>query len=333
MPLLEVEGLSVTYSLKNARVQAVSDVSFSIDEGETLGLVGESGCGKSSVAFSLMRVVPPRTRLDGHVLFAGKDLFSLNDKAMRQERWRSISMVFQAAMNAFNPVIRVSDQIAEALLKHESISRSDARVRVAEMFDRVGLPRARLSAYPHELSGGMRQRAIIAMSLICRPKLLIADEPTTALDVVMQDQILGTIKDLQGEFGFALLVISHDISMIAQTCDRVAVMYGGRIMEVAETTRLFEGSEHPYTRALLDAYPTIDGPRKALRGIPGRPPDLSSPPTGCRFAPRCVLRQTICEEIEPDLREVTADHTSRCHFAGEIESRLRDNRLEGAYEI
>jgi oligopeptide/dipeptide ABC transporter ATP-binding protein len=322
MPLLDVQHLSLAYQLKNAEVRAVADVSFTIDRGETLGLVGESGCGKSSVAFSLMRVVPPGTRLSGRVLLDGEDLFGLDEAAMRQRRWKRIAMVFQAAMNALNPVFRVSDQVAEPLLKHERVSKRAARARVAEIFDLVGLPRARLDAYPHELSGGMKQRAVIAMSLICRPQMLIADEPTTALDVVVQDQILGMLKELQNELGFALLIISHDISMIAQTCDRVAVMYGGRIMEISPTNRLFEQPEHPYSRALLDAYPTLDGPRRQLIGLPGQPPDLSNPPPGCRFAPRCPLAQEICVLTEPELRPLDDTRASRCHFAGEIEARL-----------
>lgn len=328
MPLLDVQNLSLAYRLQNAEVNAVSDVSFSIDRGETLGLVGESGCGKSSVAFSLMRVVPPGTRLSGRVLLDGEDLFLLDETAMRQRRWKSIAMVFQAAMNAMNPVFRVGDQVAEPLLKHEQISKQAARARVGEMFDLVGLPRARMDAYPHELSGGMRQRAVIAMSLVCRPRILIADEPTTALDVVVQDQILGMLKDIQSELGFALLIISHDISMIAQTCDRVAVMYGGRIMEIASTRQLFQDSEHPYTRALLDAYPTLDGPRRHLIGLPGQPPDLSRPPQGCRFAPRCPMSKEICSTIEPGLLPLENERWSRCHFAGDVESQLAARREE-----
>jgi oligopeptide/dipeptide ABC transporter ATP-binding protein len=330
MPLLDVQHLSLEYRLQNAAVRAVEDVSFTIDHGETLGLVGESGCGKSSVAFSLMRVVPPGTRLSGQVLLDGEDLFTLDEAAMRQRRWKQIAMVFQAAMNALNPVFRVSDQVAEPLLKHERVSKRAARARVAEIFDLVGLPRARLDAYPHELSGGMKQRAVIAMSLICRPQVLIADEPTTALDVVVQDQILGMLKELQDELGFALLIISHDISMIAQTCDRVAVMYGGRIMEVSPTRDLFEQPEHPYTHALLDAYPTVDGPRRYLIGLPGQPPDLSDPPPGCRFAPRCPLAEEICVVTEPGLRALEATHASRCHFAGEVGTRLAGRREEVA---
>ena len=317
---LEVDHLTIDYSLSGGVVHAVQDVAFRVGPGETLGLVGESGCGKSSVAFALMRLLPQAATVVGTINLDGQNLLALSAEKMRLMRGRSISMIFQAAMNALNPVFRVGDQIAEPLLSHGNIRAADARLRVLEMFDLVGLPRARFGAYPHELSGGMKQRVMIAMSLIERPHVVIADEPTTALDVVIQDQILGMIKDLQRELQFGLLMISHDMAMIAETCDRVAVMYAGRIMEEAPVHRLLRESAHPYTVALMGAHPDLYGPRRVVHPLPGVTPNMTSLPPGCRFALRCALRTDLCA-VEPNLLTVDPDHLSRCHYAAELKAK------------
>jgi peptide/nickel transport system ATP-binding protein len=296
-------------------VQAVDKVSFSLDKGESAGLVGESGCGKSSIAMAIMKLMPPNAVIiGGEILFKGENVLLKNDEEIRQIRWKEISMVFQAAMNALNPVIRVGDQIIEAIQAHNEMSEAEAWEKVKDLYRLVGLDPGRGKSYPHEYSGGMKQRAIIAMSLACSPDLIIADEPTTALDVIMQDQIIQEIVALQDHSDMAMIYISHDISVIAETCAKTGVMYAGKIVEYADTDSLFYDTLHPYTRALLSSYPSIKGEVKRLNPIPGEPPNLLDPPTGCRFYPRCPEREEICDNQEPEYLEVKEDHFVACHL-------------------
>jgi peptide/nickel transport system ATP-binding protein len=296
-------------------VQAVDKVSFSLDKGESAGLVGESGCGKSSVAMAIMKLMPPNAVIiGGEILFKGENVLLKDDEEIRGIRWKEISMVFQAAMNALNPVISVGDQIIEAIQAHNEMSEAEAWEKVKDLYQLVGLDPGRGKSYPHEYSGGMKQRAIIAMSLACSPDLIIADEPTTALDVIMQDQIIQEIVALQDHSDMAMIYISHDISVIAETCAKTGVMYAGKIVEYADTDSLFYDTLHPYTKALLSSYPSIKGEVKRLNPIPGEPPNLLDPPTGCRFYPRCPEREGICDSQEPEYLEVKKDHFVACHF-------------------
>jgi peptide/nickel transport system ATP-binding protein len=313
--LLDIRNLTLHYETTKGMVQAVDKVSFSLDKGESAGLVGESGCGKSSVAMAIMKLMPPNALIiGGEILFKGENILLKDDEEIRQIRWKEISMVFQAAMNALNPVISVGDQIIEAIQAHNEMSEAEAWEKVKELYRLVGLDPGRGKSYPHEYSGGMKQRAIIAMSLACSPDLIIADEPTTALDVIMQDQIIQEIVALQDRSDMAMIYISHDISVIAETCAKTGVMYAGKIVEYADTDSLFYDTLHPYTKALLSSYPSIKGEVKRLNPIPGEPPNLLEPPQGCRFYPRCPEREVICERQEPEYLEVKEDHFVACHF-------------------
>jgi peptide/nickel transport system ATP-binding protein len=417
--MLEVNNLKTYFRILKGTVYAVDGVTFQLDRGDTMGLVGESGCGKTTTAFAITRLLPSNGQIvGGEILFDGsligradfptelsevlkeplwldetralverkmtrlasteEDPSSvmesrmlleqesacvqevnaiLNDESlspedMREEledlvddelnsffakrrrrriereieekmtdiRWSKISMIFQGAMNAFNPVYKVGDQVVEALLQHEDMTKDEAKERVLELFDLVGLDRTRVSGYPHEFSGGMRQRAIIAMSLACNPSLIIADEPTTALDVIMQDRILAEIRDLQKELHIAMMIITHDISVVAEVSQTIGIMYAGKLFEFGDIVSIFEQPANPYTIGLTAAFPSIKGERKKLASIPGSPPDLSEPPHGCRFHPRCKFAQEICRREEPSTVEVAENHWSLCHFAKEIYS-------------
>ncbi|MBI4641268.1 MAG: ABC transporter ATP-binding protein [Candidatus Tectomicrobia bacterium] len=316
MKLLEVKNLKMYYQISQGVVKAVDDVSFEIEKGEAVGLVGESACGKTSTAMTIMKLLPPNARIvGGQILFKGEDLVPKSDLEMRRIRWKGISMIFQAAMNALNPVHRVGDQVLEAILSHQEISQAEAEKRVEELYHLVGMDPALAKGYPHEYSGGMKQRAVIAMALACNPDLIIADEPTTALDVIVQDQILREMTSLQKRLGMTMIYISHDISVIAETCNRIGVMYGGKLVEYADSNILFESPRHPYTQGLFASYPSLTGEVKKLRPIPGEPPNLLSPPSGCRFHPRCPLRDDICEKEEPAYEVVAERHYVACHFA------------------
>ncbi len=315
MSLLDIRNLTLHYGTAKGMVQAVDKVSFSLDRGESVGLVGESGCGKSSVAMAIMKLMPPNAVImEGEILFKGENILLKDDEEIRRIRWKEISMVFQAAMNALNPVISVGDQIIEAIQAHNDVSEAKAWEKVKELYRLVGLDPGRGKSYPHEYSGGMKQRAIIAMSLACSPDLIIADEPTTALDVIMQDQIIQEIVALQDRSDMAMIYISHDISVIAETCGKTGVMYAGKIVEYADTDSLFYDTLHPYTKALLSSYPSIKGEVKRLNPIPGEPPNLLNPPVGCRFYPRCPEREGICDSQEPEYLEVRDGHFVACHF-------------------
>ena len=315
--LLAVEGLVTVFPTWSGVAVAANHVSFSIAAGETLGLVGESGSGKSVTCRSILRLVPrPGEILGGSIHFDGKDVLALSARELRAIRGAEISMIFQDPMSSLNPVYTIGDQISEPLRAHRGMGRRAARVEAAQLLDRVGIPspRERLDAYPHELSGGMRQRVMIAIAISCKPKLLLADEPTTALDVTIQDQILSLLLDLQADEGMAILLVSHDLGVIAQTCDRVCVMYGGYVVEESPAAEIFERSKHPYTAALLRALPELAVGRR-LTPIPGQPPDLASLPDGCPFRPRCGFARPACAEVPMILEPAGPEQWTACTFA------------------
>jgi peptide/nickel transport system ATP-binding protein len=314
--LLSVEGLTTVFDLPSGPVPAVDSVSFEIRQGETLGLVGESGSGKSVTAFSIMRLVQPPGRIrSGHIRFRGRDLLELSERDMRAVRGADISLIFQEPMTALNPVFTIGDQIAEALLVHEKATKRDARSRAIELLGAVRIPGAasRVDDYPHQLSGGMRQRVLIAMAIACRPSLVIADEPTTALDVTIQAQILELLREMKTTLNLSLLLITHDLGVIAETADRVAVMYAGRIVEYGNVRDVFQRPQHPYTRGLLASIPG-GPPGTRLNAIDGSVPMLGALPKGCAFNPRCPDRFDRCTAAPPDEYRVGVEHTARCYL-------------------
>jgi peptide/nickel transport system ATP-binding protein len=323
--LLELRQLTVEYGAGAKRARAVDGVDLAIHEGETVGLAGESGCGKTTIANAVLQILRPPGRIaGGSILFEGEELLGKSTEELRRFRWRNVSMVLQSAMNALNPVMRVGDQFVDAMRAHERIDKRRALARAGELLELVGIDPRRARAYPHQLSGGMRQRVIIAMALALRPELIIMDEPTTALDVVVQREILQQVEALKQEFGFAVLFITHDLSLLLEFADRISIMYAGEIVESASALRLAENPRHPYTQGLLESFPPLTGPLTRLTGIPGAPPDLSDPPSGCRFHPRCpycvrdqsalYVRQTT---ERPVLRVVEPDHEVACHLVEE----------------
>jgi len=316
--ILEVKDLRTYFKITQGEVKAVDGVSFHLARGESLGLVGESGCGKTTVALSVIKLLPDNGRImSGKVIFDGRDITDLGDEDLYDFRWTEASMIFQGAMNALNPVKRVSDQIAEAMFIHDkNITKKQAMDRVRELFELVEINPNLIHCYPHEFSGGMRQRAIIAMALALNPKLVIGDEPTTALDVMVQAQIIDLINNLRRKLNMSLIMITHDLSIITEVCDRIAVMYAGKIVEMGDTRKVTTNFRHPYTEKLITAFPNIYKERIMVDSIPGDPPDLYEPPPGCRFAPRCHLRiGDICSEEEPELIDLTGDgHLTACHL-------------------
>jgi peptide/nickel transport system ATP-binding protein/oligopeptide transport system ATP-binding protein len=314
--LLEVRDLRTHFDTNQGLVRSVDGVSFDIDKGGCLGVVGESGSGKSVTALSIMRLIqkPPGRFANGEILFEGRDLLKASDREMRRIRGNEISMIFQEPMTSLNPVFTIGNQITETIVLHQRLSRAQARARAVEMLDLVGIADAhrRIDQYPHHLSGGMRQRVMIAMALSCNPKLLIADEPTTALDVTIQAQILDLMRNLRTEVEAAIMLITHDLGVIAEVVDEVVVMYAGKVVERAAVTGLFASPKHPYTIGLLDSIPKIDETRRRLKTIEGTVPNPAAFPPGCRFNPRCPLARDICRTQEPPLMPVTADHQSAC---------------------
>jgi oligopeptide/dipeptide ABC transporter ATP-binding protein len=320
-PLLVVEDLQTEFAMESGAVRAVDGVSFRLDDGESLGIVGESGCGKTTAALSLLRLLPANGRVvGGSARLFGIDLLGKSETAIRRYRWREIAIVFQGAMNALNPVQRIEDQIAEPIEQRLGLSKEDALKRAGELLELVGIPAARGRSYPHQLSGGMRQRTMIAMALSCDPAIVIGDEPTTALDVMVQAQILELLERLRRELGLSLILITHDLSVVAETCDRVLVMYAGRVAEEGPVGRTFSEPRHPYTRLLMGAFPSFHSDRRTLEVIPGAPPDLRRPPPGCRFAPRCPSVMDVCREVVPP--EVVFPDGVRvaCHLYGAAEN-------------
>jgi peptide/nickel transport system ATP-binding protein len=323
--LVRLEQLVVEYAGPDRTVRAVDGVDLTIHRGEIVGLAGESGCGKSTIANALMQILRPPARIGGgRILFQGEDLTRRNTEQLRRFRWQHVSMVFQSAMNALNPVMRVGDQFVDAMQAHERISKKAALARAADLLELVGIDRRRLRSYPHELSGGMRQRVIIGIALALEPELVIMDEPTTALDVVVQREILQQVQDLQRELGFAVLFITHDLSLLLEIAHRIAIMYAGEIVEAAPSATLHARGLHPYTSGLMSSFPPLTGPLERMVGIPGAPPDLSAPPEGCRFHPRCphcrpentdLYRRQTTER--PVLREVEPGHLVACHLVEE----------------
>ncbi|MFG2568625.1 ABC transporter ATP-binding protein [Streptomyces sp. NPDC048567] len=314
-PLLEVRDLTVTYP---GGAQAVRGVNLQVEAGRKLGIAGESGCGKSTLALALLRLLPAGAKVTGEILLNGEDVLAMKWGQVRAVRWAGASIVFQGAMHSLNAVHRIGDQIAEPILLHKKVTSAAARKRAGELLEQVGLPAARTDAYPHELSGGQRQRVMIAMALACDPGLIIADEPTTALDVMIQAQILRLIEQLVSEQDLGLIMISHDLAVLSDTCDRLAVMYAGRVVEEGPASEVYEGAHHPYSRALSGAFPRIGdlSSRFAPRGLPGDPPDPSALPAGCTFHPRCALALDSCATQDQELRDAGAGRQAACVLVG-----------------
>ncbi len=312
--LLDVRNLRVNYLTHRGPVRAVDGVSFAIQPGEVIGLAGESGSGKSTIAHGILRILrPPALITGGQILFAGHDILEMGDAELEHFRWSSVSIVFQSAMNALNPVMRIRDQLLD-VMEHHGVPKAEANDRARRLFDLVGIDPQRLDAYPHQLSGGMRQRAVIAIALALDPPLLIMDEPTTALDVVVQKDILQEINSLREKLGFSILFITHDLSLLVEISTHIAIMYAGEIIEKAPARELFNRPLHPYTLGLMNSFPSISGPKHSLTGIPGSPPDLVSPPPGCRFHPRCPKVMPICSQQTPVARSISKNHSVACHL-------------------
>lgn len=317
MTLLEVNNLKMYYQTMRGWVKAVDDVSFTLSKGGALGLAGESGCGKTSAALSILKLLPWNAKIfGGRILFDGQNLLKMGETKFRKDvRWKRMSVIFQGAMNALHPTRNVGDQITEAILAHENEGKQEASERARKLLDLVGIGGSRADRYPHELSGGMKQRTVTAMALACNPDFIIADEPTTALDVIIAAQVLKVMKELQQKLNLSMMVISHDLAMIAEICSEIAIMYAGKIMELGDITKIYKEPMHPYTKKLIGAFPSIIGPKSELASMRGFPPDLLNPPTGCRFHPRCDYAMEICGKKEPLLEKTgTGEHYVACHL-------------------
>lgn len=325
MSLLKVEGLKTYFRTMSGYVKAVDGVSFEVESGKATGLAGESGCGKTTVALSILRILPFNGEiLGGKIIFKGRDLLKLSEEEVREEiRWKEISIVFQGAMNALNPVYTVADQMVEAIMTHEpSVTKREALERCGKLMELVGIDPSRINNYPHEYSGGMRQRAMIAMALACNPSILIADEPSTALDVIVAAQVLKLLKELKMRLNLGMILITHDLSIIAEICEKTAIMYAGKIVEYGDVVSIFKEPFHPYTQGLIAAFPNITAKRQRLVSIPGAPPDLLVPPPGCRFHTRCRYAKELCKIEEPTSIELSKGHYVACHkVAAEAEGK------------
>lgn len=315
MTLLEVKNLKTYFYTRMGTVKAVDDVTFKVERGETLGLAGESGCGKTTTCLSIMRMIRPPGMIEGKIMYNSIDLGKISMKAMKQIRGSKISMIFQGAMNALNPVHRVGNQIFEVIKIHEpDVSKEEGYERVFDVLTNVGIDPERARDFPHQLSGGMQQRALIAISLVSNPDIIMADEPVTALDVIVQSQVLKSIKNLKDRLGLSMIMITHDLSVIAEVCDKTAIMYAGKLVEFGENRDIFKEPLHPYTQALLNAFPSLTGPKIELKEITGAPPDLLDPPQGCRFHPRCSKAMDICKKKVPEYSQGNKDGYVACHL-------------------
>lgn len=319
--LLDIRNLCVDYVSPGGMVRAVNDVSLSIRPGETLGLAGESGCGKSTLAFAIARLQkPPALISEGEIRYAGQNVLTMKKRALRRFRWNEVSLVFQSAMNSLNPVITIGEQLVDVLLAHEPIKKAEAFERGEVLLKTVGLHPSRMRSFPHQLSGGMRQRVVIAIALALKPRLIIMDEPTTALDVVVEREIMDELYQLKDEFGFSILFISHDLSLMGEIADRIGIMYAGKLVELGPARDVFNHPHHPYTKGLLNSFPAIHGPHRRLEGIPGNPLNLLETPEGCYFQDRCGHCMKICRSQDPILKIVSADHEAACYLATEESS-------------
>jgi len=319
MSVLSVQNLVTYYKTLRGYVRAVENISFDVNKGEALGLAGESGCGKTTAALSILKLLPSNGQiLKGKILFDGEDVVKMSEQDLRSKiRWKGISLIFQGAMNALNPLYTIEYQIVEAIKLHEkNVSKKEAKERVRKLFELVGLDPSRATNYPHEFSGGMKQRAMIAMALACNPKILIADEPGTALDVIVQAQVLKLMRSLQERLNLGIIIISHDLSIISETCNKLAIMYAGKIVEMGDINKLFKEPLHPYTQGLIGAFPNIKEERRKMESIPGSPPNLLQPPSGCRFHPRCKYAMDICRKSEPETIEASRNQFVACHLVG-----------------
>ncbi|MFW9780581.1 MAG: ABC transporter ATP-binding protein [Candidatus Heimdallarchaeota archaeon] len=321
---LQVQDLKIYYRMRRGDVQAVEDVSFNIEKGDSVGLVGESGCGKSTIAYGILRMLPyPGQIVGGQIYFNDTELTTMTEEELQAIRWNRISIVFQGAMNALNPIVRIKDQITEAIMQHDkSTSEKEALKRAKELFKLVGMDPDRVHHYPFEFSGGMKQRAMMVMALACNPEFIIADEPTTALDVTVQAQIMELLKKFVEQFDITLMLITHDLSVVAETCKKVIIMYAGRIAEMGQVEALFDRPMHPYSQGLIASIPSIEkASNQTLASIPGSPPNLLDPPMGCRFHPRCDYAQDICRKEVPPLESVGGDHFVACFLTS---GRIKD---------
>lgn len=317
MVLLEVKDLKTYFFSQKGVAKAVDGVDFALDKGKAFGLVGESGCGKTTLALSILRLIlPPGRIVEGEILLEREDLLKLSESQLREIRWKKISLVFQSAMSSLNPVIRIGEQISEALVAHGNMNKEFTENKVEELFRLVGLDSKRMHSYPHELSGGMKQRALIGMALACDPDLLIADEPVTALDVVIQARIIRLLKELQKKLRLSMLIISHNLPIITQTCEKAGVMYAGKLVECADIDNLLNNAKHPYTIELLKAIPDLKLGKERLHSIPGDVPNPLKYPTGCRFHPRCSHTMRICRKQEPESITIGKGHLASCHLLG-----------------
>ena len=325
--ILEIDHLTAGYSIKAGNIVAVDDVSVSLKKGEFLGIAGESGCGKSTLAYAVMKLLEDNGRIfGGHINYRGKDICTMDNETIRNIRWNHISMVFQSAMNSLNPVIKIKTQLIDGILAHKkNIPKKEALQRAESLLDLVDIPLDRMNAYPHQLSGGMKQRVMIAMALILDPDLIIMDEPTTALDVVVQRTIIEKIADLREELNFSVIFITHDLSLLVEISDQLAIMYAGQIIEYGPANQVYMDSKHPYTRGLMKSFPPLTGDLKDFEGIEGKPPDFLNLPGGCRFSPRCKYKMPVCENEKPLLEKREELHSARCFLKGKG---LKDNNTK-----